>query len=214
MPTTFSYNLEKDFYGRLRSCSSGSHLTLEPYLRSLVTRPGGIFGGKRVLEIGAGQALFSRMIEEQFGPKQMVALDLVPAQLTANREENKTAGVLSVGGDCFHLPFRDKSFDVIFGSLILHRFRELEEVLKEIQRVLVYQGQYLGIEPSLLNPLHLLRQIFSDHSPNEFLLSGIRVSSAFTRVGFHVQIRRLAPKLPLLCHLGLATCMGIWAEKR
>lgn len=210
---TFSYSLEKEFYRRLRSPGSGSYRALEPYLRSLVVHPGAICGGKRVLEIGAGQGLYSWMIAERFAPKQVLGLDLVPTQLSVSQEKNKRDGVLGVGGDCFHLPFRDKSFDVVFGSLILHRFRELEEILKEIHRVLVHEGLYLGIEPSLRNPLHLIRQFFSNHSPNEFLLSGIRVSKAFSRCGFHIQVRRLAPKFPLLCRLGLATCMGIVAKK-
>lgn len=214
MPLRFSYDQEKEFYDRRRSPGLGSQPKLEPYLRSLVGQPEVIFGGKRVLEIGAGEALYSRMIAECFAPKQVVALDLVPTQLAAYREENKIAGVLSVCGDCFHLPFHDESFDIVFGSLILHRFRELEEVVAEIRRVLVSGGLYLGIEPSLRNPIHLYRQFFADHSPNEFLLSGARAFEAFTQCGFQVEIQCLAPRFPLLCRVGLATCMGIWAEKR
>lgn len=209
----FSYPLEKEFYARLRSSGSGSHHRLEPYLRSLVAHPEANFGGKRVLEIGAGEALYSRMIAERFVPKQVVALDLVPAQLVVYQAENKMAGVLGVGGDCFYLPFRNQSFDVIFGSLVLHRFRELGDVVREMHRVLVDQGVYLGIEPSLRNLLHLYRQFFGDHSLNEFLLSGTRASQAFTQCGFQVQVRRLAPRFPFLCRLGLATCMGIVAKK-
>jgi ubiquinone/menaquinone biosynthesis C-methylase UbiE len=101
----------------------------------------------------------------------------------------------------------------VFGSLILHRFRELEKVVKEVYRVLRTDGLYLGIEPSLRNPLHLYRQFFADHSPNEFLLTGTRVRTAFTRSGFQAEVRRLAPRFPFVCRLGLATCMGVWAEK-
>lgn len=216
MPAIFSYRLEKEFYARPGSRGSGSRAVLGRYLwylRSLVGQHEAVFGGKRVLEIGAGWAVYSRLIAEHFGPKLVIALDLVPQQFTAARDENKIGDVFGVGGDCFHLPFLEKSFDVVFGSLILHRFRELEEVLTEIYRVLVNQGLYLGIEPSLWNPIHLYRQFFADHSPNEFLLSGTRVSKAFNQCGFQVKLRRLAPRFPFLCRLGLATCMGIWAEK-
>lgn len=209
----YSYEAERAYYSRGWPQSAKPYLHLEPYLHSLVDQPQAIFRRKRVLEIGAGEALYSRMIAEHFAAKLVVALDLVPEQLTAPRDENKIGGVFGVGGDCFHLPFVEKSFDVVFGSLILHRFRELEEVLTEIHRVLADKGLYCGIEPSLRNPVHVFRQFFSDHSPNEFLLSGTRVSKAFNRCGFEVEIRCLAPRFPLLCRLGLATCMGIWAWK-
>ena len=163
MPVTFSYELEKEYYKQSHSPFLSSYSRLEPYLRSWLD-PLVVFQGKMVLEVGAGPALYSQMIAEQFAPRKMVALDLVSAQLAAYQEASKRAGVLSVVGDCFRLPFREKSFDVVFGSLILHRFRELEEVLKEIHRVLPNEGLYVGIEPSLGNPMHLFRHCFSNHS--------------------------------------------------
>ena len=213
MPTIFSYRLEKEFYEQSNLPSLRSYSRLEPYLRVWLD-PLAVFKGKRILEIGAGPALYSRMIAEQFAPRGMVALDLVQAQIAVNQEASGRAGVLSIVGDCFHLPFREKSFDVIFGSLILHRFRELEEVLKEIHRVLANDGLYVGIEPSLSNPIHLFRHCFSSHSPNEYLLNSFRVSRAFTRSSFTVDLCRLSPRFPWLHRLGLATCIGVWAKKR
>ena len=128
MSAPFSYKLEKEFYEQSHLPSFDSYARLEPYIRSWLD-PMAVFEDKKVLEVGAGQALYSRMFAEQFAPRQMTALDLVPSQLAASQAASRRAGVLSIVGDCFHLPFREKSFDVVFGSLILHRFRALEEVL-------------------------------------------------------------------------------------
>jgi ubiquinone/menaquinone biosynthesis C-methylase UbiE len=208
----FSSQLEKAYYEQSNSASLVSYSRLKRYLRSWI-EPEEVLNDKKILEIGAGHALYSRMITELFAPKRVVALDLVPAQLAASWKENGCARVLSGGGDCFHLPFRSGSFDVVFGSLILHRFRELEEVLNEIYGVLLNEGLYIGIEPSLCNPMHLFRQFLSNHSPNEFLLSGGQILRAFARSGFQAEVRRLSPRFPFLRRLGLATCLGIWARK-
>ncbi len=212
MPERFSYRLEREYYEQPRAAAGCSYARLEAYLSSWLD-PVAVFGGKRVLEIGAGEALYSRMIADRFAPGWVVALDLVPAQLMACRRETKNARVLCVGGDCFHLPLHEKNFDVIFGSLLLHRFRELANVLKEIYRALVSGGVYVGIEPCLSNPLHLFRRFFSDHSRNEFLLARRRIRRAFAETGFRVRIIRLAPRFPHLRRVGLATCVGIWASK-
>ncbi len=213
MRRSFSHRLETEYYDRPRPGRRGSYAPLEPYLLSWVDPI--VFRDRRILEIGAGHALYSRMIAERFAPKQVIALDLVPAQLGACRQRDELGRVLAVGGDCLQLPFRDDSCDVVFGSLILHRFHELEAVLAEVCRVLANPGLYLGIEPSVMNPMHLFRHMFSSHSPNEILLGRGAIGRAFTRTGFQVETRCLSPRFPLLSHLGLATCLGIrarWVE--
>jgi SAM-dependent methyltransferase len=149
------------------------------------------------------------LIAAQFSPRRVVAMDLVP--VAAPGVNGRGVSVRVVGGDCFRLPFRDQSFDVVLGSLILHRFRALEDVLGEVQRVLSPGGTYLGIEPSLLNPLHLFRHAWADHSPNEFLLGRRRLRAAFAATGFRMSLVRLSPRAPRLATVGLATCLGIIA---
>lgn len=212
MTKGFSYKLEKEYYGRRRPERARPSSHLELYLRYWLD-PEAVFGGKRVLEIGAGSAVYSQLIAGRFGAKLMVAVDLVADQFRSALQENKNPRIYGVSGDCFNLPFADRSFDVVFGSLILHRFPELSRVVGEVYRVLLEQGFYLGIEPSLSNPMHIYRQFFSDHSPNEFLLSAGLIRKTFSRCGFRVTVRPLAPRFPFLCRLGLATCIGVWARK-
>jgi hypothetical protein len=76
-------------------------------------------------------------------------------------------------------------------------------------------GLYLGIEPSLLNPLHLVRLNLGSATPNERPISVRRMRTAFQSPGapFDVRMLGLAPRFPLLQWLGLPTCVGILARR-
>jgi SAM-dependent methyltransferase len=54
--------------------------------------------------------------------------------------------------DAMHMTFPDNSFDLIFGSGIIHHL-DTEQSIKEIRRVLSPRGQALFWEPLGLNPL-------------------------------------------------------------
>jgi SAM-dependent methyltransferase len=219
----FAYEAEANYYRRQLSRRFKGSRPLGDYIRSL-GKVEEILSGGRVLDLGAGDCQYTRAIARDFNPQQVVAMDLVAERMLpalvdvrdrggAQSEDGQTVAVRGVGGDCFYLPFRDQSFDVAFGSLVLHRFRDLESVLLEVHRVLRTGGTYLGIEPSAWNVMHLWRHLASDHSPNEYLLSGRRVRQAFMRSGFAVRVLGLAPRFPLARRLGLATCMGIRAHR-
>jgi ubiquinone/menaquinone biosynthesis C-methylase UbiE len=167
----------------------------------------------KVLEIGAGPALYSRLIAECYSPSFVVALDLVPVQFSVYRNEIKKAEISLVGGDCFTLPFPDGSFNIVFGSLILHRFRELNKVLDELYRVLKKNGSYMGIEPAVRNPLHVCRHFFSGHSPNEYFLTIGMFRRAFEKSGFVPLVFGISPKYPFLTNFGMFSCSGIRARK-
>jgi len=169
--------------------------------------------GMAVLEIGAGLGQYTKLFKSKYGVSLAVASDLMSDQLTLGK---KRYGQLSgVAADCFHLPFKAGSFDMVFGSLILHRFRgkELEDVIAQIRRVLKPRGRYLGIEPSLRNPAHVLRHIVSEHSGNEYLMSSGLLKNSFANHSFAVDLKLMAPRHPWVRNFGLATCLGILARK-
>lgn len=209
----YSLQRERDYYSRVPSNTLESYEPLVPYLHSLVRAPEAVFREKRVLEIGAGPAQYSWLISSRYVPKTMIATDLMPDQLLRFRREIDAAGVQAVSADCFSLPFRANSFDIVFGSLVLAQFGNLEDVLRELYRVLTKGGQYFGIEPSLQNPMHLIRHFMGRHSENEVLQRAGWLRQTFKNVGFRVEVRRLAPRLPILTQLGLSTCVGIRAIK-
>lgn len=211
----FSYDLEKGYYSQGWPKEAKPYLHLEPYLRCWLN-PEAVFGGKRVLDIGAGECTYTRLIADRFGPKKIVACELFRERMLPAAQANRSPNLMFVAGDAFKLPFQRESFDVIFGTFILHQLPNLEDAISEIRRVCSHEGLYIGIEPNPYHVVHLYRFMRGNHSPNQYLL-GPKHLAAFKKVGFEVTIRYFYAKLAVFNRfLGsvLGTCMGILAKKR
>lgn len=206
---SFSYESEKQYYSRALPAEAKPYLPLEPYLRCWLD-PVAVFKGKRVLDIGAGECMYSRLIADRFEPAEIVACELFAARMSHANRANRNATLKFVGGDCRRLPFRNGSFDVVFGSLVLHQLPCLENVLGEVRRVLADNGCYIGIEPNPWYVVHVYRYLLGSHSRNQYLLRRSHLR-AFNRAGFTVAVRYFYAKLPLIHNRLLATCMGIIA---
>ena len=211
-PRTYSHALEKHYYSRSWPIQAQPFLHLEPYLRCW-SDPDKIFRGKRVLDIGAGECTYTRLIAERFAPASVVGCELFPERMQPAADVNQRRNLRFVAGDCFQLPFRDSSLDVVFGSFILHQIPNLDPVVSEIQRVLSKNGRYVGIEPNPFHPLHLYRYLRGKHSKNQYLLRSKNLD-AFRKTGFAVKLRYFYAKLPWLRGPFLGTCIGIVAERR
>jgi ubiquinone/menaquinone biosynthesis C-methylase UbiE len=103
--------------------------------------------GKLVLEVGAGTGRDSFPLIE-LGAK-VVQLDYSVNSLQILKSLSAELHVQTniVGGDTFHLPFPDETFDVVFHQGLLEHFRspQAEALLKENIRVLK-QGGYLLVD--------------------------------------------------------------------
>lgn len=209
MKKMYSYELERRYYSNWPK-EARSYLYLEPYLRCWLN-PEEVFGGKRVLDLGAGECPYTNLIATRFAPKRMVALELFPERLLPAANTNQKKNLRFVAGDCFKLPFKSGSFDVLFGSLTLSQLRPLEQVIGEIQRVLVAGGMYVGIEPNPYNPVHLYRYFFRKHSPNQYLLNRKDLAK-FEAAGFQLDIRHFYARFPRLRNRLLTSCLGIQAR--
>lgn len=208
----FSSELEKGYYSQNWPGEAKPYLHLERYVRCWLD-PEATFSGKRVLDIGAGECTYTRLIAEKFWPKKIVACELFRERMLPAARANRNGHLKFVAGDVFHIPFQSRSFEVIFGSLILCQLPDLVELVREIQRVLVDDGCYIGIEPNPHHPVHLYRYLRGNHSPNQYLL-GPRHLSAFEKAGFNVNIQYFWAKFPNLRSSLIGTCMGIIAKRR
>ncbi len=211
-PKTFSYQLEKDYYSRQWPEDAKSYLHLEPYLSSWLN-PESVFRGKRILDIGAGECTYTRLIADRFGPKQIVACELFHERMLPAVQSNRNATLTFVAANCFRLPFRSRSFDVVFGSHILCQLPNLDDVIREVTRVLSINGCYVGIEPNPYYPAHLYRYFLGYHSRNQYLLRP-KDLSAFRSGRFGMTIHYFYARLPRLRSRLVATCMGVIARKR
>lgn len=205
----FSYEEEREYYRRNWPSIAQPYRHLEPYLRCWMD-PEAVFRENRVLDIGAGECTYTRLIADRFLPRQMVACELFLERLSPVIRLGPMPPIRFVVGDCLRLPFGNCSFDVVFGSFILHRFRDLSPVVSEIRRVLSAKGCYVGIEPNPYHPRNIYRDRFGTHSPNEYLL-GPRQLAAFRDSGFTLKIQYFYPRFPSLRSRLGGTCMGVLA---
>ncbi len=95
----------------------GGYRVLRKIMAS-VASPGEMF---TVLDVGAASGDMGRKIQLAFPKAQVTAFDYRLRHLAL-------AGPPKVVGDAFHLPFRPRSFDVVFCSLFLHHFEDRQVV--------------------------------------------------------------------------------------
>ncbi len=101
------------------------------------------FGGKRVLDVGCGNGVFTVRLDK--AARFVVGVDLSTHMLMENPHP------LCVRGSAGVLPFKSGSFDVVFEANLLHLVEDYEGVLRELCRC---SARYIVlIEPNWINPL-------------------------------------------------------------
>lgn len=210
---TFDYAAEREYYGAHAPTEALPYRHLEAYLTSWLAEGSELFHGATVLDIGAGEAVYSRLIMDLYEVRMVVASDLFPARMAAAAKASKGAPVVYVGANCFALPFPDATFDVVFGSLLLNQIPNLEDLVVEIARVLKPRGAYVGIEMNVSSPLTLWRFWTAYKSRNQYMLGARRVRAAFSGRGFATDVRYFWGRFPAVRSRFLATTMGIVARK-
>jgi SAM-dependent methyltransferase len=111
---------------------------------------GALGPGRRALELGVGTGVFLRRIAPSGAT--VFGLDLSHDLLArARRDVAGRDNVSLLRGNAEQLPFPDASFDVVYGSSVLHHLN-LEPALGEARRVLKPGGLVVFTEPNLLNP--------------------------------------------------------------
>src|SRR5207245_7767366 len=208
-PTVFSHRLEKDYYSRMWTIVAMPYLHLEGYGRGWMDPI--VFKDKTILEIGAGEGGYSRVIAGLFYPKRVIACELFQERLLPAARENCDSRVSFVAGDCFRLPVRNESCDVIWGSGVLSQLPNLVDAVAEIRRVLTPQGLYLGFEPNFFNLALLYRFFFKLRSRHQYLLTLMDLD-VFRTMGFDFQATFCYVKFPWLRNRFLTTCLGIRAR--
>jgi ubiquinone/menaquinone biosynthesis C-methylase UbiE len=117
--------------------------------------------GKSVLEYGCGSSP-SVIRLENLGAGKVVGIDLSPVSIERANERASAAGLSEYSFlvmDAERLDFSDGSFDVVFGSAVLHHL-DLRNALSEIARVLKPDGSAIFLEPLGVNPaIRLFRRM-------------------------------------------------------
>jgi malonyl-CoA O-methyltransferase len=92
---------------------------------------------RTVLDLGAGTGHATRALKRRFPQSLTVAVDIAPGMMLRARAQSRWFRRFErVRADAYALPFRDRSFDLVFSSLMLQWCDDLDAVFSEIGRVL------------------------------------------------------------------------------
>jgi SAM-dependent methyltransferase len=212
-PVKYSVEEERAYYSKNWPTRALPYRHLRSYVDAWLPEASSLLLGKSVLDIGAGEATYTRMLAETYSPRRMVACELFLERMIPAARENQSKNLHFVAGSCFSLPFADRSFDSVFASLVLHQLPDLEEAIAEIDRVLKPGGCFIGIEPNPCNPMIVFRFMRGRHSRNQYLLNKSHLLEFVSR-GFDMDIRYFYARFPRLRSRFLTTCMGVLARKK
>jgi len=121
---------------------------------ALFVSTGKIKSADKVLELGCGTGLFTRKVHAATGAS-IIATDL-SEELLQEARKKFPEGDFRVA-DAMNLDFPDNSFDVVFGSSIIHHL-DMDKSLQEIFRVLNKGGRMVFAEPNMINPQILIQK--------------------------------------------------------
>jgi len=99
--------------------------------------------GKQVLEVGSGRGGGASFVMRYLRPASMTGVDLVPSAVRYCRRRHRVAGLTFRKGDAEHLPFPDRSFDVVLNVESSHCYPSFPAFLAEVARVLRPGGVFL-----------------------------------------------------------------------
>lgn len=146
------YSRERQFWDKK---GSGDYVSLSAYDQQRVVNWLGWKGNGRVLDLGGGSGMLSRLLAAVPG-SECICVDI-------SRNMLKHSPVPAVQANALKLPFVDGSFNLIIAAAFLHHIPGLElELMRECNRVLAPGGRLVGYDP---NAHSVQNRIFMGHTP-------------------------------------------------
>lgn len=146
----------------------------------------------RFLEIGCGRGAGARLILRDFAPEILIASDLDTAMLVKAARYLSTdeqQSILLSAADVLSLPFREGTFDAVFGFGVLHHVPDWRPSMAEVWRVIRPGGIYFleEIYPSLYQNA-LTKHILLHPTEDRFRSGDLK--EEWTRPGFSLVAAR------------------------
>ncbi len=117
------------------------YASLSAYDQERILRCINWLGDGKVLDIGGGSGMVSRLLDREPGTES-VCLDISHKML-------KHSPVSAVQADALRLPFRDNSFDLVVSAAFFHHLPGYtHQLLAECHRVLAPMGRLVGYDPN------------------------------------------------------------------
>ncbi len=163
---------EKNFHNKLQSQKKGRFENI--FYRALYNISEDFFDhiksnakGAEILDYGCGVGSFVEKVTE-FEPKKIVGIDISEVSINKAKERAKElkTNINFIVGNCEKTRFPNNSFDIVYGSGILHHL-QINTCLDEIHRVLKSKGSLVFIEPLGTNPIINFYRKFTPKSRSE-----------------------------------------------
>ena len=147
--------------------------------------------GNDALDLGCGAGdLALCLIDQGFN---VTAVDLSPeaVKLTEKTVREKGHSIRALNADAENLPLEDESVDACTCSLLLHHFKDLNGVAKELSRVVKSGGVVVALDANGHNPFsYLFFNVYHRYmprngvTPNQRAISRGEVVKVFRQYGF------------------------------
>lgn len=151
-----------DRHGMSFLLNLGMENTIEKYIRKYLQ------GKERFLILGVGLGSDVGFLKDK--SSFIIGIDLSTTRIKECQGLFQGEKVSFLVCDADFLPFREGSFDVIFGKAILHHLPSPQHSIEEVYRVANENAFLIIAEPSLLNPIAMIGRKFfptSIHTPSE-----------------------------------------------
>lgn len=131
------YNKLAKEYHRLRVSGKKFHneyLEMPTTLKLL-----GNVRGKKILDLGCGTGVYAKILTKKGA--RLKGIDISEKEIEIARKESPD--VEFIIGNAEKLPYKSKEFDIVLSCLVLEHFKDWNNVLKEVNRVLKKNGLFV-----------------------------------------------------------------------
>jgi len=104
---------------------------------------------QKVLEIGCGNGIGTRLIHEYFKPSEFIATEYDEGLVEITQEKVKDLNVLVEQADATKFRFANNEFDAVVGLSVIHHIPNWEDALDELHRIIKPNGLLIIKELSI-----------------------------------------------------------------
>lgn len=113
-------------------------------LRRRLIQQANIQPGQRVLDLGCGTGLLTRMVKQSAPEAHVTGLDGDEEVLAIARDKSRGTNIQWDHALAFNMPYQDNSFDVVVSSFVTHHLTSADKLraFQEVRRVLRPDGWF------------------------------------------------------------------------
>jgi len=98
---------------------------------------------KKLLEMGCGTGIGTKLITKHFSPNIIYAIDFDKKSIEIAKIKNKDTNTIFRIGDATRLNFKNNEFDAVLEFTMIHHLKNWRLCIKEVRRVLKPGGEFI-----------------------------------------------------------------------